>query len=476
MALRYSSALVGGVLTLLALAGAPVRAEAKPYAVRIESQPSGATVYLDSKEGDPLGQTPYTGKIPSGAHTLIVELDGYVSQVQDIVIKRRRRVQRFSVELSKIDLASVVVSGPKDRRAAAKVKGARILVDGKEAGRVPATIAVPAGPHQVEVVKDGFRTFETWIEAAEGEKLVVAAELAPLGGARAAGKRDAPLEEDPDVAAEEEARLAAAEAEALKRTSRTQAAVEREKKPAEPTGRQVPFFGVGVGVELGGRVYRPDAEGEAGLRNYDAGAIPMIRLSGEVNPLAFSPRKLVSGWGLYASYARAMPLDSTATLTDGNQVDVPTTWSELDLGLRYRYRFDSSSFVGVAGGYGAHSFTFDFSDQTGELEAEVPDVDYRFWRVGLEGRYGFGRAALLASGGTRLVNSIGSLGDRFAQTDVVALHATLGLAVTLTEAFEVRLSGRYDRYAHEYTAQDGGESTSGLDQFFGGVLSALFVY
>ncbi len=109
MALRVVTALMGGALTVLGLAVLPARAEAKPYPVRIESQPSGATVYLDSKEGDPLGQTPYTGKLAAGAHTLIIELDGYVSQVQDITIRRKRRVQRIAVRLSKIELATIEV-------------------------------------------------------------------------------------------------------------------------------------------------------------------------------------------------------------------------------------------------------------------------------------------------------------------------------------------------------------------------------
>jgi hypothetical protein len=485
MALRVVTALMGGALTVLGLAVLPARAEAKPYPVRIESQPSGATVYLDSKEGDPLGQTPYTGKLAAGPHTLIIELDGYVSQVQDITIRRKRRVQRIAVRLSKIELATIEVVASRERRPA-DARGARILVDGKDMGKLPTSVKVPAGPHQVEVVKEGYKTFETWVEAAEGEAVVVAAEMAPLGssGKIAASKGgggvgDADPDDMPDGVGdedEEERRLAAAEQEALK--SDPDASVEREEKQA-PEARPVPWFSVGAGFELGGRRFRPNSDTVQGLREYDAGAVPMIRLAGDVNPLAFSPNKWISGWGVYVSYARATPLDSAARLQNGMEVDVPTSWSELDVGARFRYRFDTGSHFGVELGYGTHTFSFDFSPETEELSAEVPDVDYAFWRIGLEARYSFGRLAGLAGGGTRLVNAIGSLGDRFAQTDVVALHGGIGLAATITRSIEARLFGRYDRYSHTYTimpANPLSDATSGLDQFFGVTLSALFRY
>jgi hypothetical protein len=148
-------------------------------------------------------------------------------------------------------------------------------------------------------------------------------------------------------------------------------------------------------------------------------------------------------------------------------------------GLRFRYAFKPGSFVGAQAGYGSHAFTFDFANQAAELEGQVPEVEYTFYRIGAEGRVGFGRLAALASGGTRLVRSIGDLGEQFAQTDILAFYAGLGMSATVTSTIEARLVGRYDHYAHEYTAMPSGPglaATSGLDQFFGATLSAVFVY
>jgi PEGA domain len=495
MPLRVVTALVGAALALVGLAGAPSPAEAKPYRVRIESKPTGATVYLDTKEGDPLGQTPYTGKLPAGQHTLIVELDGYVSQVQDVTIRRRRKVQRISVKLSKIEVANLEVVADTSRRGAvANAKGARILVDGKEVGRLPATINVPAGPHQIEVAKEGYKTYETWIEAPEGEKVTVAADLAPLAasGTIAAGKPPAgggapggnpggsQAAPGPDAAAEEEQRLAAAEEEALRDSGDDPLGALRRKQAAkQEAGRLAPFFAIGGGFELGGRRYRADSDSGQALRTYDAGAVPIFRFVADVNPFAFASNRWISGWGVFGSYAFATPLESGARLSDGRDVQVPTDWSELDLGLRFRYQFLPATYVGIEGGYGRHAFGFDFSETTEELAREVPDVDYEFWRVGLEGRYRFGTLSVLAGGGTRFVSSIGRLGEAFTKTDVLALHGSAGLAATLARSFEVRLVGRYDHYSHEYTAMDEGplaSTTTGLDQFFGVMLSAFFIY
>ena len=474
-----------GALTVLALAALPAMAGAKPYPVRIDSQPTGATVYLDSKEGAPLGRTPFTGRLPSGSHTLIVELDGYVSQVQDINVRRQRRSLRIDVKLSKIDLASIEVVLGRAGGRPVEAEGARILVDGRDVGAAPDTVQVPAGPHQVEVVLEGYKTFETWVETAEGEKLKDTADLVPLGGkpVRVARVGAGGSDRDPDAGgeasdAQEPKCVAAAEENPLDgEPDEPEGSAFREKPAASP--RQVPFVGLGAGLELAGRRFRPNSEDVQGLREYDAGGVLMVRLSAEINPLAFVRSPLASGWGLYASYARATPLDSAAVLADGTEVQVPTVWSELDLGARYRYRFRPDSYVGLEGGYGTHAFTFDFSAMTQELEEEVPDVSYEFLRIGLEGRIGFGRIAVLGAGGTRFVSSIGELGDRFAKTDILALNGSLGVAAVLTRAIEVRLMGHYDRYAHEYTPAEGAvasTATSGLDQFYGALLSALFVY
>lgn len=481
MALRYYTALVGGTLTVLGLGSASV--EAKPYRVRIESQPSGATVYVDSKEAEPLGQTPFTGKLSAGAHTLIIELEGYVSQVQDIKIRRTRRTQRIAVRLNKIELATLEIVP--DRRAGTKpsdLKGARIMVDGRDVGNVPDTVKVPAGSRQVEVVKDGYRTFESWVEVAEGETLTVPADLVPIGPPRRTGSGQAgggiADDEADDLNGVRDRRLASRGGAGLSDNGGDPEGSVGERARAARGGRTVPFIAVGAGVELGGRKYAPSEREDEGLRTFDASGVPILRLQVEANPLAFSPSPWLSGWAVLASYARGAPLDSTASDSGEMEVDVPTAWSEFHAGLGFLYPFRPGSYIGGQVGYGTQSVTFDAASAE-SLRGDVPDVEYSFWRFGGDGRLGFGRFAALASGGVRLVRSIGKLGALFEQTDIRAFDVGGGLAAEVTSSVEVRLVGRYHRYAHDYEPLPGGQgsaATSGLDQFFGVTLSALFVY
>ena len=458
---RWSAAAARCVLGLVALASAAHVAEAAPrtYSVRIDSTPDGATVYLESKDSEPLGETPYRGKLKEGRHTIIVELDGYISHAQEIRVRKKKALQRFSVELAKLEPGKIEVSLDSGQP---QVKGARILIDEKDVGNLPDTIAVEAGAHKVEVVREGYKTFETWVEVAEGETTVVAAQLVPDGTRTVerggeVDEEEEPLDDEEDAAIEDE--------------------VER---PAAARG--VPFVALAGGVELGGRQFRYQNPTMGNLRPYDAGGVPLVRIAVDLVPLAFADSALASGWTVLASYARALPLDSSARINEGQPsettVNVPTTWTELDVALGYRYRFGASH-VGLFGGWGQHAFTFSYDEQSDILEGTIADVTYTFISVGLDARFGFGgRYAALLAGGPRLVSDTGDIATRFASTDVVAFGASGGLAATLTPTFEARLVGRFDQYGHTFTPQTGGAiaADGGTDRMFGVTLSAAFTY
>jgi hypothetical protein len=465
---RCMAALVCGALGIVGSSG--LASAEKSYPVRIESAPSGATLYLDSKENEPLGRTPYEGKLPAGNHTIIVELEGFVAQVSEISVEKKKKpAQKFKLKLNKLEKGTIEVVPAK---AQGQVAGARVFVDGKEEGNLPDTIKVEAGPHQVEVKKEGFRNFEEWVEVAEGQTTRVTAQLVPTDGSRTEvaasdggnggdeGGDDDVEEDDSDVEVEDDQ-------------------VER------PSTRTVPFIGFGAGFELGARSFRYTNPTEGNLRPYDAGGVPMIRLSGELVPLAFASSKLASGWTFLGSYGRSTPLDSTATINQGQPnetpVSVPTTWSELDLGLGYRYRFGDgdASYAGLVGGYGIHTFTFDFDAESDILETQIPDVKYRFIYLGLDGRFAFaGRFAALVGGGTRLVRTTGNIGDNFEKTDVLAFGFDGGLAAGISKSIEARLVGRYDQYNHTFTEKPEMNivADGGTDRFFGVTLSAFFFY
>lgn len=470
MAVRQSmTALLAGALVALV---APAAHADKTYPVRIETTPPGATVYLEDKEGDPIGRTPYDGKLSAGNHTLIIELEGFVGQVSEISVKKKSAAQKFKVKLARLEKGTIEVMPAK---AQAQVAGAKVFVDGKEEGNLPDTIKVDAGAHQVEVKKEGYRTYEEWIEVAEGETTRVKVELVGLDGKQpeaAASDGGSGDENDPSLdSGDDDGDDSDAELE--------------DDGEEHPSGRTIPYVAFAAGVELGGRRFRYENPQEGNLRPYDAGGVPMIRLSAELTPLAFSPSKALSGWTLTGSYAHSTPLDSTATINQGTgtemSVSVPTTWSELDFGLGYRYHFGPAdgSYVGLVTGYGIHTFTFSFDASNDTLKNQIPDVEYKFISVGLDTRFAFaGRFAALLSGGTRLVSATGNIGNNFKKTDVLAFDMGAGLAAGITKTIEGRLVGRFDQYNHTFTPKDTMEivADGGKDRYFGVTLSAVFLY
>lgn len=143
--------------------------------VNIESVPPGATVYLDTADGAPLGTTPLSAiRIARGAHTLIFRLDNYEEARLTITVARRRETFRAVMRA----LGTIEVS-----TGNAGANGGTVYVDGAPVGggvlgtlpiRVP---NLPPGRHQVRVERAGYVTFEQWVEVAGGQTVRVTAML-----------------------------------------------------------------------------------------------------------------------------------------------------------------------------------------------------------------------------------------------------------------------------------------------------------
>jgi hypothetical protein len=131
--------------------------------VKIESAPPGGTVYFNDKNcvGGP---TPWTGKITAGETTIIVELPGYEPATRTVKIIRSRKTQEFFLPLTKkADPPKIDVKADADPKG---VAGAQVWIDGEMKGQAPITVTVTEGRHLLQLKKDGFETYESWITAA----------------------------------------------------------------------------------------------------------------------------------------------------------------------------------------------------------------------------------------------------------------------------------------------------------------------
>lgn len=165
---------------LLALLGVSSAAHAqancpgnKPgrYAVKIDSAPQGAAIYIDNKVCPAVGVTPWEGKLNNGDYTVIVEAPGYDSASRPLKVAKVRKTQEMFVPLvKKLDPPKIDVRADADKN----MFGATIMLDGQAQGQVPMVITTTAGRHLVQIRKDGFEEYSTWIETKDNQTQTVA--------------------------------------------------------------------------------------------------------------------------------------------------------------------------------------------------------------------------------------------------------------------------------------------------------------
>lgn len=432
----------GGVIGCLVGGARTASAGGRAYRVRIRSRPEGAKISDDA--GKSLGTTPFDGRLPAGTHTLTFQLKGYQTNIKVVEVRRRRRRQHFYVKLSKLKDGKVTVSlsvaaGAGKSAKAGNIDGAAVLIDGDRAGAAPGTIDVPIGPHQLEVVAKGYKRFQSWIQVT-GAPTTVSAVLQPESGAAAPAPA---VVKSPPAAG---------------------------KSHPGPRARG-PLAVVSAGLEIGGRSFSYDNPRTANLRPYDANAVPLLRVSADLFPLASLHSKWLRRIAVTAGVARAAPLQSS---TDSGQ-KADTTWQELSAGLRVGFPVTRSTEVRVGIGYGLRDFNF---SNAGALADQIPDVSYHYGRFGAGVVATLGRYRIFGAGSYLAVSSGGALAARFSSSSISGMSADLGASRRIAGPFDIRVAARYTRYAYSITSQasDAYQADGGTDQFFGFTVGAAYRY
>jgi serine/threonine-protein kinase len=141
--------------------------------MRVESQPGGASVIVD---GQPRGSTPLDlAELPLGAHEVRIELRGFESAVQKVMLTAEAPRSELSLALP----PSAAPMGMAEVHSTPA--GARVRIDGVPVGLTPLRQhGLKPGGHAVEVVKDGF---EPWSGRLDVQREGIArtfAQLRPL--------------------------------------------------------------------------------------------------------------------------------------------------------------------------------------------------------------------------------------------------------------------------------------------------------
>ena len=130
-------------------APAPTQSQPAPTTgeLQVSSSPSGAQVQID---GSTQQNSPFTFKnLTPGQHTVVVSKPGFSTETRKIDVAVGKTTP-LVVNLNAVPTATIT--------AASEPAGAKILVDGKDTGKVtPATFTVDPGDHKLILRKDGFK-------------------------------------------------------------------------------------------------------------------------------------------------------------------------------------------------------------------------------------------------------------------------------------------------------------------------------
>lgn len=121
----------------------------------IKTDPEGANVYIDGKN---YGLTPIEiYDIEIGKHEVVITKEGYKSVIKEVEVKE-----------DMIEISEVLVKGVSKAYINSNPKGARVFIDGKEAGKTPLEIKeISLGRHFVTLKALGYEEMTKTIDVTE---------------------------------------------------------------------------------------------------------------------------------------------------------------------------------------------------------------------------------------------------------------------------------------------------------------------
>jgi hypothetical protein len=146
--------------------------------VAIETKPAGATVYLDDRKSEPLGQTPWNGPL-TGNHKVFIVAAGYKDAEKEFTADPSR-IRDVYIELSQQHYLGWL-------EVRSNVAAADVYMDGTDptaiVGKTPYQANVTPGPHAILVGREGFTIDKKQVTIVAGEvhKLDFALDKAPIG-------------------------------------------------------------------------------------------------------------------------------------------------------------------------------------------------------------------------------------------------------------------------------------------------------
>jgi hypothetical protein len=386
--------------------------------VQVESDPPGATVYLNDVDSGPVCEsTPCTISAPLGVSTIILRLDNFEPEISELDVPKGKRPlqQRFKLKSATGILA---IEGP---------RGAVIRVDEVDRGRAPLRLEVTAEAHHVVLVMNGKTVYDDYVEIATGDEVPVRPKTASV-------ENDTPtITDDEDEGG--------GGGGGNNSSSEITGSAEREPR--------LSIVSAGVAFDIGFRHFEYSGAMTSNLREEVEGGQVLGGPAIELWPGRLFGVSPLRGLSLFARLQ--FPI-SGQQVEGGDLMGVVTTkWSSYEASLRQRWMFGSFG-VEVSTGFVQDQFTFDTT--VGTDLALMPDTQYQSLRIGGKLAYVLDSIEPYITAENRIVMSGGPVGDRFATSNTSGIRGSAGLAMRLGSFF-VRAEGTLKRYSWTFSYQPG---------------------
>ena len=388
--------------------------------VAVESEPSGASVYLNDKESGPACPgTPCTIEAPPGEITVIIELAKHQSKFEALVVPKRGRVPKISVKMVPA-VGTIVVDGP---------AGAAVMVDDVDQGKAPVRVDTTEEPHHVVVTLNGKTIYDDFVEVTTGADTEVTPKQVALGGG---GDGDGGGGDggggDGDGGG--------------------------VTKSTTPKKKRDRFILASAAVDVGFRQFS--------YTGVDSGSMQKLRTEKEGGQVLAGP--LIELWpGELAGIDPLRGLSLLARLqfgvnsqdVTGNGIMNPTNtfWQSMEFSLRYR-RTIAKMFT-AEGGIGYVRDQFQFEGMSNDV-ALLPDVDYKSVRLGLRASVILDFIEPYLGLENRVVSDGGKLGQRFPKADASGFRFTMGVNAR-RGALLARVEGSLTSYTWDITPEATGD-------------------
>lgn len=389
--------------------------------VQIDSEPSGASVYLgDIDSGVACEPTPCTINAPVGSATIIIRLDKYEPEIAELDVPRGKSklTQKYKLKSA---IGTIRVDNP---------KGATVRIDDEDKGKAPVEIQSAASdPHHVVVTHNGKTVFDDIVEVNTGEEYVVKPKMASSNVDDSATVTD-----DSD-----------GEGGGGGGSSGGGSGGSTGISGSSDGSPRMAYVSAGAAFDVGFRHFTYDNAMTNNLREETEGGQVMGGLAVEIWPGRMAGVKLLRGASLFARLQ--FPIAGQTVQGGDLMGTVKTKWSSLEVSLRQRWVFGAFG-VEASGGFAQDRMTFDAT--VGQDINLMPDTNYQSVRLGAKAVYNAGQVEPYVAAENRIVMSGGPVGERFDTAKASGLRGSIGAAGKLGP-LSVRVEGTLMNYSWEFT-------------------------